>query len=41
MKAPYKVIADHFGITRSTVCDIHRGRTWRKEPTAAVAAVAP
>jgi hypothetical protein len=41
MKAPYKVIADHFGITRSTVCGIHRGRTWRKEPTAAVAAVAP
>jgi hypothetical protein len=40
MKVPYKVIADHFGITKSTVCDIHRGRTWRRE-MAAVAAVAP
>jgi hypothetical protein len=38
MKVPYKVICDHFGVTRSTVCDIHLGRTWRSEPTAAVAA---
>lgn len=40
MKVRYQVIAEHFGITPSTVCDIHRRRTWR-EPTAAVAAVAP
>jgi hypothetical protein len=38
---PYKTIADHFGITPSTVCYINRGRTWRSEPTAAVAAVGP
>lgn len=41
MKVPYKVIGEHFGVTPSTVCDIHRGRTWRRESTAAVAAVTP
>jgi hypothetical protein len=40
MKVRYQVIAEHFGITRSTVCDIHRGRTWRRESTA-VAVVGP
>jgi hypothetical protein len=40
MKVRYRIIAEHFGITPSTVCDIHRGRTWRRESTA-VAAVPP
>jgi hypothetical protein len=41
MNVTYQTIGDHWGVTKSTVCDIARGRTWRSEPTAAVAAVSP
>jgi len=40
MKVPYRTIGDHWGVTKSTVCDIATGRTWR-EPPAAGAAVSP
>jgi hypothetical protein len=32
MKVPYSTIAAHWGIHKSTVADIARGRTWRHVP---------
>jgi len=30
-KTPYRLLAEHFGVTVATICDIVKGRSWTKD----------